>query len=196
MNKNKKRTALILILLGIIILNAYPSFGANWYKGTLHTHTGFSTYSGYDGNPDTDEDDCLLELVTIYDYYFHNQPGKNISQLKQQALGLGLKWQSFEDHSYCLDSSEFQTVKTDCINAQQNGTYTCLAGEELSVYDGLFDKESLCFNEVFKSGAHIGANGISSYQSQSPTGIFPISYCPISPTAQNATRKFASLTKN
>ncbi|MEK6937649.1 MAG: hypothetical protein AABX04_01255, partial [Nanoarchaeota archaeon] len=85
------------------------SVSATWYKGTLHTHTGFSTITGYDSDVLTLEDNCLQELVTAWDYIAHNKVGRNISDLKQQALGFSLSWQSFEDHSYCLDSSEFQT---------------------------------------------------------------------------------------
>ena len=119
-----------LIFNGILILMIIQiSSAATVYKGSLHQHTGFSTTSGgYDSNILTG-DDCEVLLEG-------HPNGKNVTELRDQALNLGLDYLGFSDHSYCIDGSDFDTVKIDCENAR-NSTFTCLVGEEVSVHDEL-----------------------------------------------------------
>lgn len=105
-----------------------------WVYGSTHQHTGYSTWWGYDGDPDTDEDDCLpitLEGPANPDDPFRLGLGYTVEELKAQALDMDIHWLAFSDHSYCIDANEFNTVKTDC-QAVQDSSFTCLWGEELS----------------------------------------------------------------
>ncbi len=179
-----KKTNLLLDLLLIIVLTILLSeivmASSGWYTGTLHVHTGFSTYTGYDSDENTESDNCPEEILTEV----KKETGRNVSYLKDQAKNqFGLSWQSYTDHSYCLESSELQTVKADCDAVDgADPDFTCLSGEELSVHDGFSDFEPLCagFFQLF-SGAHLGANGISSYMMQYPLK----SYCPLLFSAQD-----------
>ncbi|MEK6937647.1 MAG: hypothetical protein AABX04_01245 [Nanoarchaeota archaeon] len=158
---------------------------AGWYKGSLHQHTGFSTETGYDGVEGGGGDDCSewLEGIPL----FHTEQGKNVPYLTQSAVNQGLSWLSFTDHTYCLDSSEFNTVKNDCDteNTNRAGSFACLTGVELSVSEEVRDSEPVmegsltCYDNNYGEG-HLGANGISSYISQKPSAV----HCPKSPKAQ------------
>ena len=103
--KMNKPFLMILILIVLTILIFELISADIWYPGSLHQHTGYSTIEGYDGNPDTDSDNCLpigLEL---------NFQGYTVAELAEDAGSLGLRYLGFSDHSYCVDSSEFNTVE-------------------------------------------------------------------------------------
>ncbi|MFH1592203.1 MAG: CehA/McbA family metallohydrolase, partial [Candidatus Woesearchaeota archaeon] len=144
--------------------------------GTLHVHTGYSSQTGYDHDILTTEDNCPKETL--------NWHGYTVAELKEQALDLNVQWLSFTDHSYCLTSSEFNTIKSDCQNAQDS-EFSCLWGEELSAVDddASSTDEALCVAlEVPPwKAAHLGAHGISNFISQSPAE----KWCPNSPSAQS-----------
>src|SRR3989338_977300 len=191
-NKNKIST-FVLFLLIIVIFNSVI-VSADWYKGSTHQHTGFSTAKGYDHNLVTLNDMCPPTIEgNPFDF---PTEGNTVSELKQNATALNLSWLAFTDHSYCLEQDEFQTVKTDCSNAQQAGTFVCLNGEELSVSENVLDKEiitslppSLCGTLLCIFGeAHIQAVGINSYIAQTPFGA----HCPLAPKAQKAIKDIKS----
>jgi hypothetical protein len=150
--------------------------GATPYRGSLHQHTGYSTGWGYDGNGFTFGDDCQPR-----DLEGHLGGGKTVSQLANQAGNVGIDWVGFSDHSYCINSTEFNVVKNDCQNAK-NSTFTCLMGEELSASDQFGDDEPILLHcENPSTGeAHIGGYGLNSFISQSSEAM----HCPSSPTAQ------------
>jgi len=58
-----------------------------------------------------------------------------ISELKTQAINplIGLNWTSITDHSYCLDSNEWNAIVNNCTEINQGGDFVCLPSEELSV---------------------------------------------------------------
>ncbi len=169
-----------LVVISLIFVTINVS-ATDWYKGSLHQHTGFSTETGYDGVEGQGGDDCseLLEgLPQTIEY------GKNVSNLTQSALSKGLSWLSFTDHSYCLDENEFNVVKNDCNTEDSaRSNFACLSGTELSVREHSPEIEPIistsCANVLFGE-AHLGANGINSYVGQYPFGF----HCPISPKAQ------------
>lgn len=162
-----KRLIMEFILLGIIFQLMFVS-GADWYKGELHTYTGFRG-SGY-GNTDS----CFIGIADDF----------TVSDLKTRAKARGITWQGYADENFCLDSSEFTTVKNDCTSASDL-SFTCLSGETLTVKD---DTESaisetycvyctealnnpLCKGVIGQNveptgaarAARIGAYGISTY---------------------------------
>jgi hypothetical protein len=165
---------ILLFLLISFLFSITLILAEDWYKGTLHDHTGYSTKVGYDGDYWISMDNCPQEGLPWANYI-----GYNVTELKEQAENLGLNFQSYTDHSYCLNSSEFDVVKTDCQNAQDS-SFTCLSGEELSVEENTNDFEPIC---PLKSDgtAHLGAHGISDFISQNPA----TSLCPDSPNTQN-----------
>ena len=122
---------LFLINVGLVVVNA-----ETWSYGvSLHQHTGYSTWWGYDGNPFTFDDDCQPRALEGHIM------GYSVEELKESALNQGLKWLAFSDHSYCIDSSEFNQVKSDCQNAQDSD-FTCLWGEEVSATEIVDDIEA------------------------------------------------------
>ncbi len=182
-NKNKL-SIFVLSLLVVSILHSTTVL-APWYPGSLHQHTGFSTETGYDGQP-LGGDGCSL--------FIEGEPwnvewGRTVMELSGNAISQDLSWLGFSDHSYCIDSNEFNIVKTDCTTVDNNGFgypgFTCLMGEELSVSDAVNDNEylintlSTCENQLLGE-AHIGGYGINTYITQSPAEV----HCPNSPTGQ------------
>ncbi len=175
-----------------ILLIVSLSFGLNSvqaatpYKGSLHQHTGYSTGWGYDGNGFTFGDDCQPRALEG-----HLSGGRTVSELANQTNSQGLSWLGFSDHSYCINSTEFNIVKNDCQNSK-SGSFTCLAGEELSTADGIGDNEdfpALFFCENPSTGeAHMGGYGLSSVITQSS----PAMHCPSSPTAQGGINSISS----
>jgi len=179
--KNKNKSIVLLLLLTAIFIFSLDVVLADWYKGSTHQHTGYSTEVGYDGDFFTFNDNCnqLLEGVP-----WAVEHGLNVSSLKQNATALNLSWLAFTDHSYCLDEDEFNVVKTDCNTEDAaRSNFTCLSGTELSVREHFPEIEPIistsCANVLFGE-AHLGANGINSYVKQSPFGF----HCPLSPKAQ------------
>ncbi len=122
-NKFNNRNKWIYILLIIILINISIISAADWYRGELHVYTGFRGESGYDGKP-TVPDNCGNGKAE----------GLNVEELKLRAEARSTKWQGYADESFCLDSSEFNTMKTDCANAEDSD-FTCLHGETLVVKD-------------------------------------------------------------
>jgi len=122
------KIVLLMEFILVIILGISISSAITWERGSLHQHTGYSTILGPDRAPfGGDGCDALLEghLGSLFNGY-------TVAELKLSAMNLGLDWLAFSDHSYCINSTEFNTVKSDCINAQ-NSSFSCLWGEELSV---------------------------------------------------------------
>lgn len=114
-NNKVLRLVSTVLLLIIALCSTISVSAANWYKGSLHQHTGFSAGLGYDErfdplDPSTWSDGCgpILEG--------HPLEGKNVSSLTQSALNQDLSWLSFTDHSYCANESEFERVKNDLKN--------------------------------------------------------------------------------
>ncbi|MBS3076250.1 putative metal-binding motif-containing protein [Candidatus Pacearchaeota archaeon] len=126
MVKNKKIKKFIIffgiLIVNLIVITGFVSSG-DWYSGELHVYTGFRGETGYDGLPSV-PDNCGNG----------NAEGFNVSELKSQALARGIEWQGYADESFCLQSPEFNTVKTDCENAEDS-SFTCLHGETLVVKD-------------------------------------------------------------
>src|SRR3989344_491961 len=120
--KLKEIFLLISFLLIVNLLNFQIISAVEWVEGSLHQHTGYSTWWGYDGNPLTFGDDCQPRALELHFL------GYTVEELKEEALNLDLNWLAFSDHSYCINSSEFNTVKTDCQNAQDS-SFSCLWGE-------------------------------------------------------------------
>ncbi len=173
----KKALTIFIVFSLLLFLKTGLSLAATPYKGSLHQHTGYSTWSGYDGLANTTGDNCepnLLEFASS---------GKTVGQLANQVGSANLSWLGFSDHSYCTNSTEFDVVKNDC-ESSRNSTFTCLMGEELSVSDQSGDNEPLfllyCQNPD-KGEAHIGGYGLTSFLNQSS----PAMHCPISPQAQS-----------
>ncbi len=189
--RNKNKSIIRVLLLTAIFVLSLDVVLADWYKGSTHQHTGFSTAKGYDHNLVTLNDMCP-PTVEGNPFDFPTE-GNIVSELKQNATALNLSWLAFTDHSYCLDQDEFQTVKTDYSNAQQAGTFACLNGEELSVSEEVLDFEShvtlggTCRNILYGE-AHIQAVGIDSYIAQTPFGV----HCPLAPKAQKAIKDIKS----
>ncbi|MBS3083735.1 hypothetical protein J4423_02945 [Candidatus Pacearchaeota archaeon] len=176
----------LFLLLSIIIQGVMAS---ELIKGSLHQHTGFSAGLGYDGRIGGG-DGCLPPLEG------HPFEGTDVFDLADQAIDLGLSYLAFSDHSYCINSSEFNTVKNDCIvvdNDEDNYPgFTCLIGEELSVSDAFNDgidplTNITCHNEDYGE-AHIGAYGISSLITQSPSEV----HCPNEYSAQEGINQVTS----
>ena len=122
MNKN---VILVIILINLLFLVS----ASTPYKGELHVYTGFRSGQGYGYNPPyfppTPDSACSMAgWVNSF----------NITQLKSIALAKGVQWQGYSDETYCLNSTEFNTVRQDCQNAQ-DGSFTCLHGETLPTKD-------------------------------------------------------------
>ena len=174
-----KRIFVFLIFAVFLVFSISLVSSTSWETGSLHQHTGYSTWWGYDGNAFTFGDDCQPRILEGP----QNLLGYEVDELKDKALDENLDWLGFSDHSYCINSSEFNIVKSDCQNAQ-SGSFSCLSGEELSTQDSEGDDESFLvqFCENPSTGeAHIGGYGIDSFIPQSPEAV----HCPTSPTAQN-----------
>ena len=167
----KKGNRILLIIFMIMLLIPLIS-AAEWYYGTMHDHTGYSSVLGYDGSYFAYSDNCWIESATLLNPI---DTGYSIFDLKDQAKSLGSSWQSYSDHSYCLDSTELNTVKNDCNTVDQDDSdFTCLSGEELSVKEDVSDVEWFCVAEKYHTAAHLGAVGISDYVTQTPSDV----YCP------------------
>lgn len=166
---------LIITLTGVSFVSA-----ADWYKGELHVHTIESSVLG----------GCPKEILSPLGY--------SVSYLAGNAIQSDLKWQSYTDHSYCLDNTDFNEVKSDCnsVNSQYTSTFACLSGEELSVSDDDASSldEPLCImcltslpgvncgfiGEYSAKAGHVGAHGIDNFISQDSSVV----WCPNSPSAQ------------
>ena len=172
----------VLFLLVLAILNSISVF-AIWYKGTIHQHTGFSTQFGYDKNESTTNDQCpqgkFLGIPTPLEG--HNV-GNTTSEIIERAQNLNQSFITITDHTYCLQSQNFNTIKQDCIST---GSFVCLPGEEVSTTDADYDYEMLACKGTgapFNRGeAHIGAIGINNYIAQTPFGR----HCPDGPKPQD-----------
>ena len=126
--KAKIITISMLLVLLAIAIPSQDVYAADWYKGSLHQHTGFSASAGYDEDPDIDgPEGCYFPLEG------HPDEGRNIPSIVPQAKGFNHSWIAITDHTYCLNSTEFNVVKTDCSNAQHAGTFACLAGTRLKI---------------------------------------------------------------
>jgi len=172
----KINSFIILFVIFTVLLISEESSAINFYRGSLHQHTGFSNLYGYDSNPFTTHDNCLP--IGLEGHFI----GYEVQELADEAANLGLDYLGFSDHSYCIDAGEFGTVRNDCVGAR-NGTFACLVGLELSTEDVLGDNESLlhCYTGANGRGeAHIGAYGINTFIFQTPPSV----HCPSSPSAQ------------
>jgi len=161
---------LISILFSLAVINIGIISAADWYIGDLHQHTGFSTVGGYSGASNSG---CSSEWLDLYGY--------TIEELKEQTIQAGYDkyWFSITDHSYCLNSSEWDIIKSDS-QTYTDSNYLFLPGEELSIKDdsaGDFDEFPLC---IIGKAAHLGAHGISNFISEDP----PTAWCPNSPSPQ------------
>ena len=59
-----------LFFIGFVfVIIIQGSFALEWAEGSLHQHTGYSTFEGYDGHFYTDEDNCPLYLEGDYLLY-------------------------------------------------------------------------------------------------------------------------------
>ena len=90
------------ISIGIVLISlTYLVLASSPYKGSLHQHTGFSAGLGYDGSIGGG-DGCLPPLEG------HPFEGTNVTELRDQALNLGLDYLGFSDHSYCIDEDDLK----------------------------------------------------------------------------------------
>ena len=134
----KKIYLTILIVIIFISLISHLVLADTPYCGSLHQHTGYSTIYGYNGIFQAGfGDDCFpytLEGHTI---------GYTVEELKEDALDKNLDWLAFSDHSYCIDTTEFNTVRDNC-DAEDNARadFACLMGEEISTQDISGDGET------------------------------------------------------
>jgi len=105
------------------------------YRGSLHQHTGYSTPFGISGF--TSDDNCDPQGLEGLSPLF----GEDVAELARQADNLNLDYLGFSDHSYCIDSGEFNTVRDDCNTEDANRAgFTCLMGEEVSAAEIVDDK--------------------------------------------------------
>lgn len=181
MNINK--FLLQMVLVGIFF--SYGVVATTPYWGSLHQHTGYSAGLGYDENPNTLSDGCYFPLEG------HDNKGKNVSTLSSHANNEGISWLGLSDHSYCINQTEFNKVKTDCQNFR-NSTFTCLIGEEISAAEIVDDIEIAWGCNPFGIGddgeAHLGGYGISNIISQTPSST----HCPSDPDVQEAINNIES----
>ena len=174
---HKKLYLISMILVIFTSLVSQKVLGGQWYPGSLHQHTGYSTLYGYDGNEDTDGDNCGSSTPPIEGHW---EGGRTVAALSANAENIGLRFLGFSDHSYCIDSNEFQTVKDHCSIADNDPDFTCLTGEELSTSDVENDGESLFWCDGNLGEAHIGVYGTNIFIAQTPIAR----HCPTAPTAQ------------
>ena len=174
--KNKKTyLTIICIISSLTSLQVYAN---TWYPGSLHQHTGYSTQLGIDFL-DT-SDDCEPRALEF------NLIGYSVAELANQAEQAGLSYLGFSDHSYCIDSNEFQTVRDDCSDEDSaRNDFTCIMGEEVRTSDVENDDEPILVATTFCENpntgeAHISAYGINSIITQFP----PSRHCPTIPTPQ------------
>src|SRR3989338_2455670 len=168
--KNKKTyLTIICIISSLTSLQVYAN---TWYPGSLHQHKGYSTQLGIDFL-DT-SDDCEPRALEF------NLIGYSVAELANQAEQAGLSYLGFSDHSYCIDSNEFQTVRDDCSDEDSaRNDFTCIMGEEVSTSDVENDDEPILVATTFCENpntgeAHISAYGINSIITQFP----PSRHCP------------------
>jgi hypothetical protein len=170
MVKHKNKYAWYLLILLLFSLTQFPLVVASdWYRGDLHMHTGYSTLAGYDHNPDTDADDCQSEWL--------DPSGFNVSELRTLAISNDVDWLTITDHSYCLNQTEWNTVKTDCDD-DSDGTFFCVADEELSV-------SSVCTVPP-NVGGHLGVHFLDEFINNTfYATVPPLIWYPKSPTSRN-----------
>jgi len=126
---------ILIFFLGVINLNIVDA--AVWKYGSTHQHTGYSTNLGPDGIP-FGGDGCSVFLEGHLGSFFN---GYTVAELARQAENIDLSYLGFSDHSYCIDSGEFNTVKSDCNTEDVNRAgFTCLMGEEVSAAEIVGDK--------------------------------------------------------
>ena len=163
------------ICLSIFCIAIQGGFALEWVEGSLHQHTGYSTILGPDRLPFTGDGCSLFKELNFLGY--------TVDELKEDAENLNLEWLAFSDHSYCINSSEFNIVKEDCERVRDSG-FTCLMGEEVSVsdkYDDGIDELIwwTCHNKEYGE-AHEGAYGIDTLIEQTPSE----KHCPDTYSAQ------------
>lgn len=137
--------------------SSVPPDNSNYYYGDLHVHTGYSSIlGGYDGNILT-FDNCGDEKNSFY--------GETIPNIRDGAIFLGLDWLSITDHSYCLDTTEFNNIR-NWSPGNSTSTFQIIPGEEVSVDDipdDGTDGEPLCNWPDDDNVAHLGGHDISSF---------------------------------
>ncbi|MFH0861151.1 MAG: CehA/McbA family metallohydrolase [Candidatus Altiarchaeota archaeon] len=161
----------------IVVISICPLLSTSeWYEGDLHIHTGYSSREGYDKNLQTEGDNCPKELIT--------DQGYTLQELESHSKGVGLDWITVTDHSYCLDESEWETLKSEC-SGLIDSDFLCIIGQEVSVKEDCTsnDYEGACTRESLftpKGVSHLGVRGHSQFIQTSPPNV----WCPDSPGQQ------------
>ena len=98
MKKNiyAKYSSFLLISILIVVLSTV-SYAGTWYPGSMHVHTGFSTFGGY---PSVGDSVCPLFVEDIIPKY-----GYTVEQLAQASVNQNVRWNSYTDHSYCMNTA-------------------------------------------------------------------------------------------
>ncbi|MBU7025479.1 MAG: CehA/McbA family metallohydrolase [Theionarchaea archaeon] len=135
-----------------------PYIDSHWYFGDLHVHTGYSSVAGYDGNPNTDCDDCDVEA--------ENPSGYTIGQLRSNAWSTGRDWLTITDHSYCVNLFNGCGVNEWDHTQQEVGIYSypnypnepvlIVRGEEVSLEEDSY----LCLADL---ACHLGGQFMNTY---------------------------------
>jgi len=134
-----------MFLLIFSLINIQLISGTDWYNGELHVHTEQSSWAG----------GCFKETFSITGY--------TAEELADLARAENLDFQSYTDHSYCLDSSEWNTVNSDA-STYSDSEVLFLPSEEISVEeDCATSLEELPSCPLTGSAGHLGAHGISNY---------------------------------
>ncbi len=161
-NKNLLIFITISLIFSLISINMVSA--GDWYRGDLHVHTGVSSRAGYDGSIIWWGDNCPAESLNGY--------GWTVQEIRNQLHRLGYDssgvWISITDHSYCLDSDEWNDIIV-ADSESNTGTFwgnkfLFMPSEELSVEEECADwwDEGLC-TPPGDSVGHLGAHGISSF---------------------------------
>jgi hypothetical protein len=159
-----------LINTSLTIEDELPYIGKSpgWYYGDLHVHTEYT------------DCDCPIPIVLCF-----NGQG-SISDRKIEALNLGLNWLSITDHSYCLNSDDWNNLRSNASSATDS-SFVILPGEELSVSEDCSKNspdEIACGSYCLGGDAgHMGAIGLQNFIENTPNWCN--SYrCPDYPGAQ------------
>jgi Mg-chelatase subunit ChlD len=158
MKKTVLFIALILMLSVTIVNNVRAqtenspvSAVGNWRPGDAHLHSAHS----YDGR-DT------------------------IADISDDAKNSGLDWIIITDHSYDMDTAEWQTARDEC-EAESDATFVVMCGEEISV-----DESN---GAGWETGHYLGYGldaFIENEGTTPPNSGLPIDMCPSAPDAQDA----------
>ena len=124
-----------------------PHHSGGWYPGDAHIH---SSYSGLES-------------------------WRSVQSIAGDARGFGLDWIILTDHSYWLDSSGWEQERQEC-SEETTADFSCVCGEELSVYDGGF----------LDGSAHYLCYGISEFIPNTGVNPYLLDFVPDTPTAQDA----------